>query len=316
MRTALRNVAKKNGYSTPPGGALLAATTGARPKQYDSSKPTFAGVFPATPASRGKRSRIWLLTLALPLAGILAFVHFRSSASAELDRRVFASSGFPPPSALPKVASGATADPPAPSSQSPVSSPGSSPVSGVRAATVKHRHTKGERAQPAAGERDPAPPAAVPVVAPSPIAEPLAVAPPVAPAPSPAPTSPPAAAPSPAPAPAAPAYDLQTARVVIGSARNAVGATPASVTRAVAEASSRITACYKAALPQLSGALEGAGVLHVDTDGAGIITEARLSGAIRGSVASCVAAAVQGHRVANVDTGSASGDVPLSFRAH
>jgi len=57
-------------------------------------------------------------------------------------------------------------------------------------------------------------------------------------------------------------------------------------------------------------------VLHIETDGSGVITEARLSGAVRGSVASCVAAAVQGHRVANVDTGNASGDVPLSFRAH
>jgi hypothetical protein len=108
---------------------------------------------------------------------------------------------------------------------------------------------------------------------------------------------------------------VQTARVVIGLAKNAVGTTPASVTRAVAEASSRITACYKAALPQLNGALEGADVLHIDTDGTGVITEARLSGAVRGSVASCVIAAVEGHRVANVDTGSASGDVPLSFKA-
>jgi hypothetical protein len=41
-----------------------------------------------------------------------------------------------------------------------------------------------------------------------------------------------------------------------------------------------------------------------------------LVGPIRGGVGSCVAAAVQGHRVANVDTGNASADVPLLFRAH
>jgi hypothetical protein len=101
----------------------------------------------------------------------------------------------------------------------------------------------------------------------------------------------------------------------MGPAINVAGATAFSVTRAVSEASSELTACYRAALPRLHGALEGRAMLHVDTDGAGVITDARLGGPLAWSIASCVASAVHGRRVANVDTGSASADVPLVFRA-
>jgi hypothetical protein len=76
-----------------------------------------------------------------------------------------------------------------------------------------------------------------------------------------------------------------------------------------------MNACYKAALPRLSGTLEGAGTLHVETDGEGVITDARWAGPFDGDVGRCIAAAVRGRRVANVDTGSARADVPLTFRA-
>jgi serine/threonine-protein kinase len=323
MRLALQSAARKNGFDSQPSAAFVAAPTGDQPKQHDPSKPTLADVSHATPASRTKPPWVWLASLALPLAGIWAWVHFHSSSTGERERTELAISHSPllPAVAQAESARAAAAVPPS-TSPSPVSSAVSSSASGAHASSaVKRRHVKDERPRPTAAERDTTTPvaAAAPVVVPSPFAEPTAPPPfaePLAPSPSPPPAAVPPPAPVPAAAPAAPAYDLQTARVVIGSARNAVGATPASVTRAVSEASSRIAACYKAALPRLSGALEGAGVLHIDTDGAGVITEARLSSAIRGSVASCVAAAVQGHRVANVDTGSASGDVPLSFRAH
>jgi hypothetical protein len=91
------------------------------------------------------------------------------------------------------------------------------------------------------------------------------------------------------------------------------------VTRAVSEASAQLTSCYRAALPQLArlaGSIEGRGKLHIETDGSGIITDARLSAPLDAVVARCVASAIQGRRVANVDTGSASADVPVVFKAH
>ena len=305
MRLALQSAANKPGFGAQAAGLIIADPTRSTPRRHSSTKPTFAGVTPAMPASR-KRSGVWLALVALPVASIWALVHFRASSVSERASRQ-------PATGAPASPGVAPAGLPAEDEAAPraSSSPVASAASRARSAFgLKHRHAKGEPAESPAAERDARTPvgATTPAFAPSPIAESLA--------PPPAPPIAPPPAPPIAPSPAGPAYDLQAARVVIGSARNAVGTTPASVTRAVAEASSRITACYKAALPQLSGALEGAGVLHIETDGSGVITEARLSGAVRGSVASCVAAAVQGHRVANVDTGNASGDVPLSFRAH
>lgn len=88
------------------------------------------------------------------------------------------------------------------------------------------------------------------------------------------------------------------------------------MTRAVSEAAAQLTGCYRAALPRLSGTIEGRGRVHIETDGAGVITDARLAAPLDAVVARCVAAAIQGRRVANVDTGSASADVPLVFKAH
>jgi hypothetical protein len=76
-----------------------------------------------------------------------------------------------------------------------------------------------------------------------------------------------------------------------------------------------MTACYREALPRLSGAVEGSGTLHVETDGEGMIAEAHWTGPMEGDIGRCIAAAVNGRRVANVDTGSARGDVPLTFKA-
>jgi hypothetical protein len=86
------------------------------------------------------------------------------------------------------------------------------------------------------------------------------------------------------------------------------------VNRTVAGLAVALTNCYRAALPQLSPPLEGEAVLHVDTDGAGTITDARFARPLSPSIQRCAAAAVVGRRIANVDTGSASADIPLVFK--
>jgi hypothetical protein len=104
--------------------------------------------------------------------------------------------------------------------------------------------------------------------------------------------------------------------VEIGQPVGTIGVTSSSVSRAMSEASARVTGCYRSALPRLAGPIEGRGMLHLETDESGIITTARLSAPMDAVVARCVASAIQGRRVANVDTGSASAEVPLLFKAH
>ena len=141
---------------------------------------------------------------------------------------------------------------------------------------------------------------------------------PVAPAPvAPAPPATAVAPSTPAPVqPPGPAYDLTSAHVEIGQAVGTVGVTSSSVTRAMSEASGQITGCYRSALPRLASPIEGRGMLHLETDEIGVITSAQLTTPLDPIVARCVASAIRGHRVANVDTGSASAEVPLVFRAH
>jgi eukaryotic-like serine/threonine-protein kinase len=312
MRLALQQVASQLGFA----GSLSPSSAGSvRPPmpqaRHDSSKPTLTGVTPGTPAPRAKRSGAWLALLLVPVLGALLAFRFRGALSD--DHAAVEPALSAAPSAPLEAASLATptAQPTDSNSADVPSSDAPHPGFGA-----KHHHFEGDRPPHAAAvEERPANDALVTAL---PATQTANNEPPPSPPDSRslvpvAPTPPPA--PSPA-TPSAPSFDLSLARVSIGSARNAVGATALSVTRAVSEAASRITACYKSALPQLGGSQEGADVLHVDTDGAGVITDARLSGPVRGSVASCVAAAVQGHRVANVDTGNASADVPLSFRAH
>jgi hypothetical protein len=184
---------------------------------------------------------------------------------------------------------------------------------------AKGRRPKAETARVEAATMTPA--AAVPVAPPP---QPMATeGPPAQPSPTPPAAVPPTAAPSPVPAsptPAAPtpapAYDPASARVDIGAATNPVGATSSSFTRTVLEAGAQMTNCYRSALARTGGALEGHARLHVETDGAGVITDALLSGLPDATVARCVATAVRGRRIANVDTGSASADVPMVFRTH
>jgi hypothetical protein len=55
-------------------------------------------------------------------------------------------------------------------------------------------------------------------------------------------------------------------------------------------------------------------MLHVETNEDGVIMDARLDGPLAGSAGRCIVATVRGRRISNVDTGSASADVPLSFK--
>jgi hypothetical protein len=120
--------------------------------------------------------------------------------------------------------------------------------------------------------------------------------------------------PQPAVAPELPAVELSSARVVAQSAFRVSGATATSINRAIAGAGPQLADCYRAALPRMSGPLGGDALLHVETDGAGTITDVHMTGQLAQSLERCVAQALRGRRVANVDTGSASADVPLVFR--
>ncbi len=115
----------------------------------------------------------------------------------------------------------------------------------------------------------------------------------------------------------APAFDLATAHVELRAAVHVAGDTSAArVGVAIGRISDRLTACYRASLPKLQGSLEGSGLLHVETDETGLITSATLSGPLfASSVAPCLIVAAKHCRIDGVNTGSASADVPLVFKA-
>jgi eukaryotic-like serine/threonine-protein kinase len=127
-----------------------------------------------------------------------------------------------------------------------------------------------------------------------------------------APVSPPQAA---APPPPPPRFDLAAAHVEVGSAIHTVGTTAVNVNRTIAPLAGRMTTCYRNALPQLTGPVDGTGTLHVETDDDGVITNARLTSAVGLAVERCIAATARGLQVPNVDTGRARADVPVVFKA-
>jgi len=135
------------------------------------------------------------------------------------------------------------------------------------------------------------------------------------PTPAPPPAIVPAEAPPPAPAPpVAPRFAVGSAHVEVGAATNTTGTTAANVNRAIAPLDDRMTACYRAALPQMHEPFGGSGTLHIETDEEGVITVARLVGGIT-APGSCISASAAGRKIPNVDTGRARADVPLVFKA-
>ena len=108
-----------------------------------------------------------------------------------------------------------------------------------------------------------------------------------------------------------PPFEVENARVEIGSVSNILATTPSNVNRALSGIGKKLTECYRAALPAMPHPLEGSFVLHVETGLDGTITEATFEGAKAGGLAGCVVETAIGRKIPNVDTGSASADVSL-----
>jgi hypothetical protein len=106
------------------------------------------------------------------------------------------------------------------------------------------------------------------------------------------------------------------ARVDVGNAAAVAGSTASSVNHAMAGIAPILTACYRALLPRMAGALEGSATLHIETDGEGVVDEAHLGGSLDARLRPCIESAARARRIPNVDTGSARADLPLTFRSH
>jgi serine/threonine-protein kinase len=116
------------------------------------------------------------------------------------------------------------------------------------------------------------------------------------------------------PTPAAPRpIDPALVHVEVGTATRLIGTTGANVGKVMAGVTAKVNACYRAAATQ-PGAPEGAGTLHIETNEDGVVTDARLEPRFGAPLAKCIGSVVRGRRIANVDTGSASADVPLVFK--
>jgi serine/threonine-protein kinase len=333
MRQALRQAAGADDASRSNLVLPRPRVSSARPYRatVDVEKSTLRGVAPAAPATpRGARpARLATVAIAAVAAVVLAGAVLVRQAETPAAPRLAPSA----PSPRGTVA----AQPPAttmtlPSTTSPAMTQSATPLVPAVADRPAMRESRVRRVKAATTSSPGATTNAEPVVeepavlapAPPPEAAPIAAAA-AGPAPVPplaaevAAAAPIAVAPQPAvpfvPQVAPPAYDVGAASVEIGLARSAIGATSSSVTRTVSEASGAVTACYRAALPRLTGTIDGPGTLHVETDGEGVIIDVRATGPFDGGVARCIASALNGRRVANVDTGSARADVPLTFRA-
>ncbi len=151
---------------------------------------------------------------------------------------------------------------------------------------------------------------------------PAAAAPPTPEPTAPPPAPPPeatVATPAPPPIPTSvaappPAFDIATAHLDVGAARNVDGASAANVNKAIAGSARALTRCYLDALPSLNAPAADSATMHVETDENGVITDARVAGPLAGRLGTCFKSAVLGRRIANVDTGSAGADIPLSYR--
>jgi serine/threonine-protein kinase len=247
-----------------------------------------------------------VVALAIPMLGALVFFLFRPSPAPRIAESSSANANVSASSSAGSSSGEATTEPAA----DELEAVAMAAASGPRTATSA-RLRKGGRA-PHASAHSPMPPTSS--VTPS-VHTTNPSTPSTSP-PTPAPAAPPAAPGPPATAQPgeAPRFVLASARVDLGAATNAVGTKPSNVNRAVAPAAAKLTACYRDALPHMTGALEGPGVLHVETDEDGVIVSARVAGPAHGAAA-CIAAAVAGRKVADVDTGRARADVPLTFHS-
>jgi eukaryotic-like serine/threonine-protein kinase len=327
MRLALRSSSSPApAVSTQQAGGLLPlAEATAAPRVHDENKETLAGLTPLHATQPSKRGRTWLVTGVALGVGSLVVLGLRAGSRPALP------SNTPTASAMAVAATAIVDRDPAPHPVDSVAA--AEPLAGLAPATdalqvtdhdlrvtdheKKPRRRRAEGSVPAPPEPSATQPPQVAVSEPAtpPGPPPAIEAPPPVTPPPPPPTAVAPATPPPT-EPPAPAYDVAAAHVEIGQAVGTVGVTSSSMTRAVSEASAQLTGCYRSALPRLAAPNEGRAMLHVETDGAGVITNAHLTSPMDASVGRCVASAIQGRRVSNVDTGSASAEVPLVFRAH
>jgi serine/threonine-protein kinase len=261
-------------------------------------------------------SRIWMAGLAIAIAasGFLLPRLRRSTTSIEPAQALVS-----PPS--PIVAPGPTVAIAPPQAAAPHAEDLGRRTTSTTASASLRKGVKGKAAPADPPENAPvaavAPPPADPPASAAPIAEP-------APVPVAAEPSPPVALPAPveAPAPAAPRPPVALppplnpalARVEVLPATATTGTTASNVNKTLAPLTARLTACYRTALSRQSHANDEGGVLHVETNEDGVIMEARLDGPLSAGAGHCIVATVRGRRISNVDTGSASADVPLSFK--
>jgi serine/threonine-protein kinase len=334
MRVALRAELNRTASSAErPSGAGAKGPTFSRsaptlPRVGNDGPPaTLAGVTPAKAFSLPRRSRTKLAAAALILAsGVALLVRLRpvekpAPKSSEPPLAPMGAAPSAPASTLVVTATVATeplAIPIAPQAASTsAASAGPAPAARTKVARTTGAAPKSaQNAEPVAAVFQPPAPAQVQTPSPAPSPVPSSAPPVPPPAVAIAMTPPPDLLESPPSAPAPQArFDLSSARVVIEPAIHVTGATAVSVNRAVAGAGPLLTSCYREALPQMNGPVEGELLLHIETDGAGTIEDARVTGALSPSVGRCATQAVRGRRIANVDTGSASADVPLAFKS-
>ena len=317
MRDALRGALREAGAArTPPAPGTfgpLTALADSTSRSESRSKPTLDGVAPPASAPARRRARSWYALALVPVAAAGVLFQLRGRSPDVPPVASPASTALAPPG--PPVTTSQLDLAPVPLAIEAMVAP---PTGKTRSAPVvrpppeaKPRHAVAETTAPVAmpaPTESPPPPSAAPVLA-APVVE--------TPAPAPVPAPPPAIAPAPPPPDLAPrAFDPAAAHVEIGQATSTAGATPSSITRTVSEAGPQLTRCYRASLSPASPPFEGRARMHVETDGAGVITGIRITGLADSVTADCMATAVRGRRIPNVDTGSASADVPLVLKAH
>jgi hypothetical protein len=76
----------------------------------------------------------------------------------------------------------------------------------------------------------------------------------------------------------------------------------------------KLTACWRAALAQSPLSDDASGTVHLETDDQGYVTAARVVGPVPAAASRCIEAAIVRDVRIDVDTGTASADVPLAFR--
>ena len=291
MRAALRKLAGGDGFPLSSGAIPLAGAKGA--KNARSNTPTIPA--PRKMPRFGPMGWLSVVLAIAALVGSIIGLRWRPSTSPAAVARAddqAAREGEPLDLDLATAPAAAARDPELDEAASPLAPQPSAAAAnveppigarpraaGVRAAEAS-RSSDGAKAATSAGAATPAPRVT---------------------------DAPPLAAP-PAPRPIDPAL----AHAEIGTATHLIGTTGANVGKAMAGVGPKIDACYRAATG--SGAPEGPGALHVETNEDGVVTEARLEPRFGAALASCIGSAVRGRKIANVDTGRASADVPLVFR--